>query len=89
MSVKVLDNNYKEYEYEKGCVVKHKLSGWYGILVVTDIAKSTYNVLKFDEKDREYVYLYYTSNNVSLLDIQTQFSVVTNNKGYDITLTIR
>lgn len=88
MSVKV-NVQRNDLEYEKGCVVKHKSDGWYGILVVTDVAKGTYNVLKFDEKNREYVYLYYTINTVTLSDIQYQFSVITDNKGYDLTLTLK
>lgn len=88
MSVKVNIEKDK-VKYKEGCLVKHSVNGWYGILVVTDVAKGTYNVLRFDEEDRDCAYLYYSNSNVSLSDIQMYFNVVTDEKGYDLTLTLK
>lgn len=88
MSVKV-NVQRNDLEYESGCIVKHKTNGWYGILYRTNVANNTYNVLKFDEEGKGRAYLYYTSGNVSLSDIQMYFNVVTDEKGYDLTLTLK
>ena len=88
MAVKV-NVQRNDLEYKEGCLLKHNKNDWYGILVITDEVKGTYNVLKFDEKDRDCVYLYYSNSNISLSDIQYHFNVVTDGKGYDLTLTLK
>lgn len=88
MGVKV-NVQRNDLEYESGCIVKHKKNGWYGILYRTNVANNTYNVLKFDEEGKGRAYLYYTSSNLNLLNIQNTFQIVTNEEGYDLTLTLK
>ena len=86
MSVKVSIGE-NGLEYKEGCLVKHRTSGWYGILVATDIINRTYNVLKFDES-LGYAYLYYTDGR-TLGTTKTDFSIVANRKEYDLTLSLK
>lgn len=88
MSVKV-NVKGEELEYKEGCLVKHKINDWYGILVTTDEVEGTYNVLRIDEKAKDWAFLYYTNNNVNLLGIQMYFEVVADRKDYDLTLTVK
>lgn len=86
MGITIKDVRKQVNEYKEGSLVIDSTDDGYGILLQMDVL--TYNVLKLPIGDDRKPYLLYYGDGITIDEVKNKFEIVTNPKGYNMTITI-